>query len=90
MQPGGTKYSLVPDEDEIEEDKTNSAKTAKKKKKQERSTAGTGRSPQNLRAHLLPALITTLSLPKRKKDMQRTPKKAQRIRSIKNTNKDIE
>ncbi|CAI9543883.1 unnamed protein product, partial [Staurois parvus] len=33
MQPGGTKYSLVPEEDEDKEDKTNSEKTAKKKKK---------------------------------------------------------
>lgn len=36
MQPGGTKYSLVPEEDEDKEDKTKSQKTAKKKKKQEK------------------------------------------------------
>ncbi|XP_040193859.1 nucleolar protein of 40 kDa isoform X2 [Rana temporaria] len=33
VQPGGTKYSLVPDEDEDKEDETKSKKTAKKKKK---------------------------------------------------------
>ncbi|XP_077337088.1 zinc finger CCHC domain-containing protein 17 [Lithobates pipiens] len=33
MQPGGTKYSLVPEEDE---DKTKSEKTAKKKKKEKK------------------------------------------------------
>ncbi|XP_040193857.1 nucleolar protein of 40 kDa isoform X1 [Rana temporaria] len=36
VQPGGTKYSLVPDEDEDKEDETKSKKTAKKKKKQEK------------------------------------------------------
>ncbi|KAM5180056.1 zinc finger CCHC domain-containing protein 17 [Mantella aurantiaca] len=35
LQPGGTKYSLVP-EDEDEKDPINSEKTAKKKKKQEK------------------------------------------------------
>ncbi|XP_072276875.1 zinc finger CCHC domain-containing protein 17 isoform X3 [Pyxicephalus adspersus] len=34
LQPGGTKYALVPEEDE--EDQTNSEKTAKKKKKHEK------------------------------------------------------
>ncbi|XP_073472337.1 zinc finger CCHC domain-containing protein 17 isoform X2 [Aquarana catesbeiana] len=36
MQPGGTKYSLVPEEDEDKEDKTKSQKTAKKKKKEKK------------------------------------------------------
>lgn len=36
MQPGGTKYSLIPEEDEDKDDKKNSEKTAKKKKKQEK------------------------------------------------------